>query len=251
MSATIDEAICLRHWDWSETSQTVVLFTRGSGILRGLAKGAKRDKGKFSGGFDVLSTGEIGFLLKRESDLATLTEWDVRETFPRLRDNLEANRSGWYVADMLHRMLPVFDPHPVLYETTLHLLRSLQRGATPTPSLLRFQWSLLEETGWRPELTNPDPGAATLAFDPVGGKFLRDMGDAGHWRIRRGTLQALESLAVNQDPVGDEESLNRANRLLAAHLRNVLGEEPMTMAAVFGELPASAQKPTRSRSATR
>ena len=72
-----------------------MLFTKTNGIVRGLAKGAKRDKGKFSGGFDVLSRGDIGFILKRESELATLTEWDVRETFPKLRDNLQANRSGW------------------------------------------------------------------------------------------------------------------------------------------------------------
>ncbi len=250
MSATIDQALCIRHWDWSETSQTVVLFTKSHGILRGLAKGSKRDKGKFSGGFDVLSQGEIGFLLKRDSELATLTEWDVCETFPNLRDNLQANKAGWYVADMLNRMLPALDPHPDLYEITLNLLRALQSGTTPTLSLLRFQWALLEETGWRPELNDPDPDAATLAFDPIGGKFTVDIGDPNHWRIRRGTIRALESLAGNTEPSNDEESLNRANRLLAAHLRNVLAEEPMTMAAVFGALPTSSQKPTRSRSAS-
>ena len=121
MSATIDQALCIRHWDWSETSQTVVLFTKTNGILRGLAKGSKRDKGKFSGGFDVLSQGEIGFLLKRDSELATLTEWDVCETFPNLRDNLQANKAGWYVADMLNRMLPALDPHPVLYLSLIHI----------------------------------------------------------------------------------------------------------------------------------
>ena len=44
-----DTAICIRRWDFSETSQTVSLLTREHGILRGLAKGAKREKGTFSG----------------------------------------------------------------------------------------------------------------------------------------------------------------------------------------------------------
>ncbi|MCH7601829.1 MAG: recombination protein O N-terminal domain-containing protein, partial [Planctomycetes bacterium] len=35
-------AICIRRWDFSETSQTVSLFTSEAGIIRGLAKGAKR-----------------------------------------------------------------------------------------------------------------------------------------------------------------------------------------------------------------
>lgn len=245
MSVTIDDALCIRHWDWSETSQTTVLFTKTNGIVRGLAKGAKRDKGKFSGGFDVLSRGDIGFILKRESELATLTEWDVRETFPKLRDNLQANRSGWYVVDMIGRMLPTADPHPGLYTTTLEHLRALQNGEAHNLSLLRFQWSLLEETGWRPELKDPDPQAKTLAFDPIEGRFTTDSGIPTHWRIRRGTMLALESLALHKQPSTDDEGLNRANRLLASHLRNVLGEEPMTMAAVFGTLPIGFQKPNR------
>jgi hypothetical protein len=245
VSVILDDALCIRHWDWSETSQTTVLFTKTNGIVRGLAKGAKRDKGKFSGGFDVLSRGDIGFILKRESELATLTEWDVRETFPKLRDNLQANRSGWYVADMIGRMLPTADPHPGLYTTTLEHLRALQNGEAHNLSLLRFQWSLLEETGWRPELKDPDPQAKTLAFDPIEGRFTADSGIPTHWRIRRGTMLALESLALNKEPSTDDEGLNRANRLLASHLRNVLGEEPMTMAAVFGVLPTGFQKPNR------
>ena len=245
MSVTIDDALCIRHWDWSETSQTTVLFSKKNGIVRGLAKGAKRDKGKFSGGFDVLSRGDIGFILKRESELATLTEWDVRETFPKLRDNLQANRSGWYVADMIGRMLPTADPHPGLYTTTLEHLRALQNGEAHNLSLLRFQWSLLEETGWRPELNDPDPQAKTLAFDPIEGRFTTDSGIPTHWRIRRGTMLALESLASHKEPSTDDDGLNRANRLLASHLRNVLGEEPMTMAAVFGTLPTGFQKPNR------
>ena len=42
MPTISDYAICIRRWDFSETSQTVSLFTRESGIIRGLAKGAKR-----------------------------------------------------------------------------------------------------------------------------------------------------------------------------------------------------------------
>jgi DNA repair protein RecO (recombination protein O) len=247
--STIDKAICVRYWEWSETSQTVVLFTRQAGILRGLAKGSRREKGKFSGGFDVLTAGEVGYIAKRESDLATLTEWDVCETFPGLHDRLEANRAGWYVADMLNRMLPVQDPHEALFDMTLELLRALQRGEPPPPWLLKFQWTLLEETGWKPELVDPDPGAATIAFDPAGGQLIRDDGHPEHWRIRRGTLQAIESMSRGQAPVGDDEHLRRANRLLAAHLRNVLGEEPSTMKQVFGALPAggSGSRPLKSR----
>ena len=54
-----DSAICIRCWDYSETSQTVSLLTKENGLIRGIAKGSKRDKGPFSGGFDPLTRGHI------------------------------------------------------------------------------------------------------------------------------------------------------------------------------------------------
>lgn len=49
MPPVSDDAVCIRHWDWSETSQTVSLFTRGHGLVRALAKGSKRPKSPYSG----------------------------------------------------------------------------------------------------------------------------------------------------------------------------------------------------------
>ncbi len=246
MAVQHDQAICIRQWDFSETSQTVSLLARGLGCVRALAKGARRERGSFSGGIDILTVGEIGVILKRDAELATLTEWDVHETFPRLRDDLAANRAGWYAADVLGRMLPPLDPHPDLFDATVQLLRSLGAGSGVPERMLRFQWVLLEETGWQPDLEDPDPSAATLAFDPREGRWTVDAGDAGSWRVRRGTLEAIRHVAVGRPDPGDPESIQRANKLLAAHIRNVLGEEPSTMSWAFGKLPEGGAIP-RSR----
>src|SRR6187397_1062720 len=104
MSTITDEAVCIRRWDYSETSQTVSLFTAGHGIIRGLAKGAKREKGKFSGGIDLLSRGQVVAIVKTGRELSTLTEWDLLQTYWPLRENLAANRAGHYMADLIHHM---------------------------------------------------------------------------------------------------------------------------------------------------
>ena len=72
MPIIADTAICIRCWDFSETSQTVSLFTREHGVVRGLAKGAKREKGGFSGGLDVLTRGEMIASVKPGRDLAAI-----------------------------------------------------------------------------------------------------------------------------------------------------------------------------------
>lgn len=246
MPAQHDQAICIRQWEYSESSQTVVLFGRSLGCFRALAKGARRERGSFSGGIDLLTRGEAGVILKRETELATLTEWDVHETFPRLRDDLAANRAGWYACDSLGRMLPTLDPHPRLFDDTMQLLRTLGSGTGIESAMLRFQWSLLIETGWLPDLADPGGAAATVAFDPDEARLVEDDGRDTLWRVRRGTLLALQAAAEGTS-TDDLESVRRANKLLAAHTRNVLGEEPSTMTWVFGRLPVGGRRPVARR----
>lgn len=246
MATQHDQALCIRQWDFSETSQTVSLFGRTLGCLRGLAKGARRERGSFSGGIDVLTRGEVGVILKRDNELATLTEWDAQEIFPRLRENLEANRAAWYAADMIGRLLMPLDPHPALFDATIALLRALGKGAPMEWCMLQFQWMLLAETGWQPDLTDPGGASGTVAFDPVEGRMVPDVGEAGAWRVRRATLEALRHAEQGAETdFGDVDAMQRANKLLAAHLRNVLGEEPATMVWTFGRLPAAGPAPVR------
>ena len=151
--------------------------------------------------------------------------------------------AGWYAADLLGRILPPLDPHPALFDHTLLLLRSLGSGEGVDRAMLQFQWSLLEESGWQPDLTDPDPDARTLAFDPVEANLSLDDGREGPWRVRRATLMALQAACGATAWTDDMESIQRANKLLAAHLRNVLGEEPATMTWTFGRLPVGGQRP--------
>src|SRR5690606_38853363 len=91
-----DQAICIRHFDWSETSQIVALLTEQHGKIRAVAKGAKRTSPssvqRYSGGIELLTLGQAVGLIKSSTDLANLTEWDLQEPFSHLRRNLEAQR---------------------------------------------------------------------------------------------------------------------------------------------------------------
>ena len=67
MPTITDNAVCIRRWDYAETSQTVSLFLREHGIIRGIAKGAKREKGAFSGGIDLLTRGQVVAMFRQRS----------------------------------------------------------------------------------------------------------------------------------------------------------------------------------------
>jgi len=243
MPTLTDTALCLRRWDFSETSQTVRLFTREHGAIRGLAKGAKRARGAFSGGFDILARGQIVAIVKPGRELATLTEWSLEETYRVLRHCLAANRAGLYMADLVHHMVIDHDPHAALFDALVVALRRLGRPAESSRALLDLQWTLLEETGYRPEVERdartgdalPDDSALTFSAR-AGGTVAGDDGPDS-WRVRRETIDLLQTLARHEGGAdGPDEVVARSTRLLAVYARAIIGREIPTMRWAFPDI---------------
>ena len=237
MSTLRDEAICVRHWDFSETSQTVSLFLRDHGMLRGLAKGARRERGAFSGGFDLFTKGEIVAIVKPGRELATLTEWTLLETYPVLRRQAPANRCGWYLADLVGRFLHQPEPHPKTWDAMVTALRELESGCSTDRVILAFHWRLLCDLGYRPRLDLEGISGETVAFSSDAGGVVADTGAADRWRVRRPTIELLAEVAEADGVISetaDPEATTRANRLLATWIRELLGVESVSMRLLFG-----------------
>lgn len=270
--ATIrDQAFCIRQWDWSETSQTVSLFSREHGVIRAVAKGSRREKGAFSGGLEVLTRGEMVVITRhqeRATDaMATLTAWDLQELFPRARRSLAAFHVGMYMLDLVHHAVRDSDPHPGLFDDLLVCLRGMDSAETEQRAMLAFQWAVLVHAGFAPQLfrdarTGHDLNVhASYSFSPdlgglvgggapdragdLGGQGSRPMPDgAVVWRVRGETVELLRRLSgpgqsshpgrLLADPSVGPGVVSRANRLLAWYLRSILG---VWAGAVHGAIP--------------
>ena len=246
MARSKDLAICIRDLDWSETSQIVVLLTEHHGKVRGLAKGSRRQSpsaiAKFSGGINLLNLGEVLFSLKRNAQLATVTEWDLRDDLHHLRTGLRAQRVAMYAADLCNAMLADEDPHPGTYAAMLELLQTLADPAAIEAGLLRFQWRVLSDCGFRPELEHDVQTGEALAsaraytFDPkLGGLTARDgMGDE-HWRVREQTVGLLRAVAGGEVLADCRPAdVARANRLLGVYAKALLDKELPTLGVLMG-----------------
>lgn len=228
-----DDAIVLRRWDWSETSQIAWLFTRGHGLLRGVAKGAKRPRSAFDGGLEPLTRGEVGAITKPDTDLATLTGWDLREVCWAARTSLEANRIGLFAAGLLASIVTDLDPHPYIFDEFVQLMETLgEKRSDVWLTAARFQWATLVDTGHSPRLEGVQEfgsaqGGGILGFDPHAGEFISDPGlhGAGRWRVRSATALAVVALAEGGEVDPRADPL-RVNRFLLSYWTWILGREP-------------------------
>ena len=255
-----DQALCLRLIDWSETSQIVALLTREHGKLRGVAKGARRMSpgsiARFSGGLEIMTRGGVVALVKPSSDLANLTEWDLRDAYPHLRTDLASHRLGLYGADLANAILADHDPHPAAFDALANYWQALREPSEHARGLLGFQWGLLDACGYRPAVGHDARTGATMPahppgpvwFDPRAGGFTESSGGAfsegaaqGPWRVRVETLACLRDLDQGTTPeAADSVTLTRANRLLCAYVRVVLDRELPTMRFVLEDDAARA-----------
>ncbi|QOJ00723.1 MAG: DNA repair protein RecO [Phycisphaeraceae bacterium] len=241
MPSITDEALCIRVWDWSETSQTVSLFTRTHGVLRGLAKGSKRPTSKFSGGIELLTLGEVVAIVKPSSELATLTDWNLTALYPGLRNNLQAFHAAMYAADLVGHALRDADPHPAWFDAARDTLAALRPGAVLAP-LAAFQWTSLVEAGYKPELNTdivtgePLAKAGSYYFLPRSGGLCVAPTDpaAPAWRIRAETLDSLREYERTKSFQETNNNLSRVNRFLASYWREILGLEIPTFRVMFG-----------------
>ena len=155
-----EPAYVLHRYDWSETSLILEVFTRDHGRVALVAKGAKRPSSSFRP--VLLPLQPLAISYGGDGDIRTLkgAEWVGGHVMP----TGEALLSGYYLNELLMRLLARDDPHPALFEVygaTVRLLASGEPEALQW-GLRAFELLLLRELGYLPALD-----VQTLSLQPV------------------------------------------------------------------------------------
>ena len=118
-----DDAIVLRTSDFSETSMVVTFFTRESGKITCLAKGARRLKNPFDTAFDAMNVCRILYYPKSGDVLQLVTEAKLTERF-RV-DSTVAIYAGFHVVQLLNHFTENFSPQTALFDLTKIILNDI------------------------------------------------------------------------------------------------------------------------------
>src|SRR6266536_5737024 len=138
-----EPAFVLHAYPYRETSAIVEAFTSSFGRIAMVARGARRPRSELRGllqGFQPLLLSWSG-----QHELKTLHKAEWRGGLPRVGGS--ALLCGFYLNELLLKLLPREDPHPQLYRDYEAALGELAGSAEQAPALRSFGLMMLSEFG--------------------------------------------------------------------------------------------------------
>jgi len=151
----------LHTYPYKETSLIAELFTRSFGRVALLARGARRPRSAMRG--VLLSFHPLRLSWSASAELGNLISAEWAGALQPLAG--QGLMCGFYVNELVMRLLPRDDPHETLFDAYTQCLRQLS-GDSPYAVILRaFEKRLLAELGYAPLL---DKDAASRPIDPEG-----------------------------------------------------------------------------------
>lgn len=159
---THEPAFILHHYDWSESSLILEVFTRHYGRTALVAKGAKRPSSNFRPVLLPLQPLQLTYAGDAEIGTLKAAEWVGGHIMPKG----EALLAGYYLNELLLRLLARDDAHVALfdlYAMAVALLAEAGLAGEAMQAVLRaFELLLLRELGVLPALD-----AQTLTHQPL------------------------------------------------------------------------------------
>lgn len=205
MSAIETEAIVLRRFDYSESSQVAHLLTPLDGRISVLAKGIKRPGAALKGPMDLFQYAEVRYLRRKGMDL--LVRYRPLTGFSPLRDRLDSLFSAFYITELAWTFAQEGVAEPTLFSLLGRALAGLalaDAGATPG-LVVAAEMAFLETTGLSLSLGScagcgSEGAADTVLFPRSGGHlcFACRRDRAGSTALTAGAWAALERLASDE-----------------------------------------------------
>lgn len=233
MKVSQEPGFVLHSYNYRESSQIVEVFTRNHGRLGLIAKGARRWKKKGTRTY-LRPFQEFSLSWTGRGDVATLTL--AEEDGPIRSYNKDSLYCGFYVNELMMRLLYRHDPHEQLFEYYRGCLADLASGKNLESVLRLFEKRMLLEIGYGLNLeTDIDNGASVEPGKQY--SYLPNMGPSGNTSQADGLDQCRVSgkslLAFKNEVLEDPEVLAELKHLMRKLIDHRLNYKPLVSRNIF------------------
>ena len=215
----------LHSYPFKETSLVVELFTRDFGRVAAVAKGARRPRSAMRGmlqSFQPLLGAWSGKL-----ELKTLHSLEWYAGLLMLQG--EALMCGFYMNELLLRLLAREDAHEMLFDDYGLTLKALAAAPSDSANILRrFELRLLQQLGYAVPLTHNIKDEAVLAEAQY--FYVPEMGPVSlqHDYQENGVqLSGKTLLDMDKDDYSDVQTQQQSKQLMRLLISHYLGDKPL------------------------
>ncbi len=226
------ECHVLHRRDYSNTSLLLELFSPRHGRFPVIAKGVKRPRSANAALLQPLRP--LWVKVTGRGEVKTLGR--VEQGGPGVQLMGRALYCGFYLNELLIRLLGRGDANEHLYANYVQALSQLQAEPDPSPVLRRFELRLLREIGYAMVLEQDADSGAPLKpdsryrYDPEHGPVTSLTGDAGF------SVSGRTLLGLAHGEVLDTAGAREARQLMRRVLGHYLGDKPLKSRELFRHL---------------
>lgn len=227
-------AFVLHRWPYQEHSVLLELFTAEYGRKRVIARGVRSAKNKWRGALEPFNQVEVQW--QGRGNLPRLQHADVVASYPLQGHYLY---SGFYINELLQRLLPEQYVAPKLFSDYNNTLSLLSQGALLEPVLRKFEWQLLLGLdigfSWFEEAITGEPidASQSYVFYPEQG-FVAVATTVANALV----LQGEDILALAEFKLDSERRLKQYKQLMRAALLPYLGKQTAAKSEFISSLTA-------------
>lgn len=234
MNQDAQPAFVLHSYPYRETSLVLEVFTRNFGRIALVARGARRPRSALRGvllAFQPLLLDWAG-----KSELRTLHKAEWQGGLAQLKGT--ALLCGFYLNELIIKLLHRDDPHELLYQAYHGTLYALSSGYDHAVTLRCFEKQLLKELGY----------ALTLDHDVASGETIQPA-RRYHYVIERGPVQSdgggdenrLELtgqtlLDINRDDYSNPVTMQQSKALMRVLINHYLGNQTLNTRRLLMDL---------------
>ncbi len=230
MRFELHHAFVIHQRPFRETSLLLDVFSSRQGRVGIVAKGAHRPRSAWRGVLQPFQSVLLAFAGRGE--IYTLTHAERAGFTPPLPG--ARILSGFYVNELLTRLLARGDPHPRLYEAYVEVLTGLAGPIGDEPILRIFEKRLLAEIGYGLVLDRDSDSGAAIEGD----RDYYYQYDKGPWRtppadVATARISGAALLALSREAFCGGEQLRETKALMRFVLGAYLGGRPLASRELF------------------
>lgn len=233
------EGLVLKSFGLSEADKIVVFLTQEHGVVRGVAKGAKRMKSKFGGSLEPFSIVRLTYFQKEDRELVSIQQSEIVKSFFELAVQPNTFQKFAYLVELLNDFAPPSDPNERLYRMAKVCLETSDEHPEKLSQMIfYFELWLLKLGGYLPswekcdicrrEIGRAEKTNLQINFHIACGQCRKTRGE---WVVspeQREIFQVAQRVSPTRFLEFTENSMedvNEVSNILKRIISNVLGRQ--------------------------